>query len=89
LSFDRTKTDAYVGAVKQEMRKYVGGAVLVVGHQRSVPPLIEAYGGPKLPIICENRFENLFVLSPGEGGKAHLVHSRYGAINPTSAPDCM
>jgi phosphohistidine phosphatase SixA len=89
VHFEPSKSADYVNAVKQEIRKHGGGAVLVVGHQRSTPPLIAAYGGPELPIICEHRFNNLFVLTPADSGKAYLVHSHYGASSPPPAADCM
>jgi phosphohistidine phosphatase SixA len=89
VHFDPSKPGDYVNAAKEEIRKHAGGAVLVVGHQRSTPPLIAAYGGPQLPIICENRFGNMFVLTPADSGKAYLVHSHYGASSPPPGADCM
>jgi broad specificity phosphatase PhoE len=89
VHFDPSKSADYVNAAKEEIRKHAGGAVLVVGHQRSIPALIAAYGGPQLPIICENRFGNMFVLIPADGGKAYLVHSHYGASSPPPGADCI
>ena len=89
VHYEPSKSGDYVNAAKLEIRKHVGGAVLVVGHQRSIPPLIAAYGGPQLPIICENRFGNMFVLTPTDNGTAYLVHSHYGALSPPPAADCM
>jgi phosphohistidine phosphatase SixA len=89
VHFEASKPGEYVTAAKQEIQKHAGGAVLVVGHQRSTPPLIGAYGGPRLPIICENRFGNMFVLTPADSGKAYLVHTHYGASSPPPAADCM
>jgi broad specificity phosphatase PhoE len=89
VHFDPSKPAEYVNAAKEEIRKHAGGAVLVVGHQRSIPPLIAAYGGPQLPIICENRFGNMFVLTPADSGSAYLVHSHYGASSPPPGADCM
>jgi phosphohistidine phosphatase SixA len=88
IGFDPMKIAPYMAAFKDAMRKHAGKAVLVVGHQFSVPPIIAGFGGPQLPFICENRFDNLFVLAPRDGGP-HLVHSRYGAISPAPASDCM
>jgi broad specificity phosphatase PhoE len=89
VNFDPSKAAEYANAAKQEIQKHAGGAVLVVGHQRSIPPLIMAYGGPQLPIICEHRFGNMFVLTPTTNGKPYVVHSQYGAPNSPPAADCM
>jgi hypothetical protein len=61
--------------------------VLVVGHSTTVPLIIAALGGPRLPEICETVFDNLFVLVPATG-KMQFVHSRYGAASPTPGSDC-
>jgi len=67
--------------VADAVRRHPGGIVLVVGHQNTVPLIIEALGGPHLPDMGDPVYDNLFVLVPGPT-KARLVRSRYGAPNP-------
>jgi broad specificity phosphatase PhoE len=61
------------------------GTVLVVGHSNTVPDLIAAFGGPKLPMICESRYGHLLVLRPADG---NLLRLRYGDADPPPEPDC-
>ena len=43
---------SHLAALQAALRHYAGGVVLVVGHDNSVPGLIAALGGPRLPNIC-------------------------------------
>jgi phosphohistidine phosphatase SixA len=69
--------EEHAKAVAAAVRRHPGGVVLVVGHQNTVPAIIEALGGPHLPDIRDSVFDDLFVLLPGPG-QARLVRSRYG-----------
>jgi broad specificity phosphatase PhoE len=69
---------SHVQAVLDEIRRHPGGVVLVVGHSDSVPALIEALGGPHLPVMNPDEYSRLFLLVPGPGG-ARLVQATYGA----------
>lgn len=75
--------DAHAKAVADAVRMHAGQAVLVVGHSNTIPAIIAALGGPKLPDICDTQYSTLFVLVVGEG-KADLVTSSYGA--PSADP---
>ncbi len=61
------------------------GTVLVVGHSNTVPELIAALGGPKLPVMCETRYGHLLVLRPLD---ASLLRLRYGEADPPAEGDC-
>lgn len=75
--------DAHAKAVADAVRAHAGQTVLVVGHSNTIPAIIAALGGPKLPDICDTQYSNLFVLVVGEG-RADLVVSSYGA--PSADP---
>jgi broad specificity phosphatase PhoE len=75
--------DAHAGAVADAVRAHAGQTVLVVGHSNTIPAIIAALGGPKLPDICDTQYSNLFVLILS-AGKADLVVSSYGA--PSADP---
>ena len=79
--------EAHVEAVAAAVRRHAGGVVLVVGHSNTIPAIIAALGGPRLPDICDPIHANLFVLQLGPG-EAHLVRSLYGAADPDPGPDC-
>ncbi len=61
-----------------------GHTVLVVGHSNTIPAIITALGGPSIPNIVEDEFDNLFMLTlcrcswPG----AKLINLQYGAVSP-------
>jgi hypothetical protein len=61
-----------------------GQSVLVVGHGNTVPQIIAAAGGPELPDIAHDEFDDLFVLTTcGCGGRrTELSRLQYGAPSP-------
>ena len=73
--------DAAVPAVVSAVNASPGdGTVLVVGHSNTVPGIIAALGGPVLPDLPEQSFNQLFVLLPGSPPR--LVQAQYGAASP-------
>jgi broad specificity phosphatase PhoE len=81
-----TNTQQNAVDVAAAVLKHAGKTVLVVGHGNTVPQIIAALGGPKLPDICEPVYDKLFVLVLGK--EARLVQSRYGAPGPPPNPEC-
>lgn len=87
-------TRAHAEAVASAVRRHPGGVVLVVGHSDTIPAIIAALGGPRLPDICSSAFDDLFVLVPSGGPSGQtprlpswsLLRSRYGA--PSSRAAC-
>lgn len=67
----------HVRDVVAALRKHPGEGVLVVGHTNTIPAIIRALGGPRLPDIADADYGNLFVLVPREG-EVRLVRGRYG-----------
>jgi broad specificity phosphatase PhoE len=74
-------TRAHAEAVAAAVRRHAGEVVLVVGHSNTIPAIITALGGPRLPDICDAAFDDLFILVP-QAAAARLVRSRYGAVSP-------
>ncbi len=56
-----------------------GQVVFVAGHNNTVPEIIAALGGPQLPIIPEDEFDNLFILTVDAAGVAKLLKMKYNA----------
>ena len=75
---------AVAGAVQA---RAAGEVVLVVGHSNTVPAIIAALGGPKMPDLCDGEYANLFVLVTSADG-VRLIRGHYGAPDPPSAADC-
>lgn len=62
-----------------------GATVLVVGHSNTVPQIIARAGGPTIPDLADNEFDNLFVLERCTcrwWGAAKLVNLQYGLPSP-------
>lgn len=71
--------------VARTVREQPPGAVLVVGHSNTVPLIIEALGGPKLPDICDAAYANLYVVTLAADGKVTLARTEYGARSADDA----
>ena len=65
--------------------RYLGRAVLIVGHSNTVPAIIAALGGPLLRDLCDSEYDRLFVLNVSEGAPPRLVQSRYGVPSPADS----
>lgn len=67
----------------------VGGTVLVVSHQLTIPRIIGALGGPAVPTVCDVEFSNLYILIPATTSRElRLIRSHFGAPDPPHAADC-
>ena len=71
-------------SIRQIVDRIMGGSadtVLVVGHSNSVPDVIRMLGADKAPTIDEKSFNDLFIVTVYEKGKAKVVHIKYGDAN--------
>jgi broad specificity phosphatase PhoE len=65
------------------------GVVLVVGHSNTVPAIVTALGGPRLPDICDASYATMFLVTPARDGQpTQVVRSSYGAPDAKGAADC-
>ena len=55
------------------LSKHVGEVVLVVGHSNTLPQIIRALGGENIPEIRDNDYDNLFVVTVFQPGKAKVL----------------
>jgi broad specificity phosphatase PhoE len=72
------------GLVKQVFEGHRGKIVLVVGHSNTIPKIVAAAGGPRIPDLAETDFDDLLVLTVGPGAQPSvgLVILQYGAPTP-------
>jgi len=70
--------------IKQIRAAKPGDVVFLAGHNNSVPEIIAALGGPKLPIIPETEYDNLFIMTVQSDGIATLVKMKFGSALPSS-----
>ena len=60
-------------------KDHLGKTVLVVGHSNTTPNLIKQLGIAEPPEIPDSAYDDLFVVTFGEGIEPRLVTLRYGA----------
>ena len=64
--------------VAAAIRKHAGQTVLVVGHSNTVPAIIAALGAPEPPPICDEAYDNLYIVTIPPSGPAKLIEAKYG-----------
>ena len=75
----------HAAEVAAAVRQHSGKTVLVVGHSNTVPAIVAALGGPKLPDFCEPEYDNLITLILDASGSVRVVRTRFGAPTPVDA----
>ena len=61
------------------LASHKGKIVLVVGHSNTVPELIANLGASKnVPLIAENEYDNIYLVSIPWFGKTKTIRMRYG-----------
>ena len=70
------------------MRRPAGETVLVVGHSNTVPAIIAALGGPRMPDLCETEYSNLYVMELKAGSAPRLIKAKFGAPDPADSDAC-
>jgi broad specificity phosphatase PhoE len=75
----------HAAEIAAAVRQQAGKTVLVVGHSNTVPAIVAALGGPKLPDLCEPEYDSLITLILDAGGSVRIVRTRFGAPTPVDA----
>jgi broad specificity phosphatase PhoE len=78
----------HVADVAKAVREHKGKTVLVVGHSNTIPAIVGALGGPKMPDLCDAQYAQLYTLVIPEQGTPTLVRAQYGAPDAPTAGDC-
>lgn len=71
----------HAAAVVDAVTAVSGGAMLIVGHSNTLPAILEALGGPRLPDLEHCEFDVLWILDLRDTNPG-LIRARYGAPNP-------
>ena len=79
LPVNRVDAKETAELVKQIRSRNAGQVIFIAGHNNSVPEIIAAMGGPKLPIIPETEYDNLYILTVYSDGPARLIKMKYGS----------
>ena len=75
--------------IKHIRAQKAGQVVFVAGHNNTVPEVIAGLGGPKLPIIPETQYDNLYILTINSDGSTKLLKLKYGSSQPVAGQGMM
>jgi phosphohistidine phosphatase SixA len=90
ISFGAAGVDAHVDSIVAAIRRQNDRAVLVVGHSNTVPRIVHALGGPRMPDLCDARYAALFTVVPAHRANAAptVAVSSFGSADPPGADSC-
>jgi broad specificity phosphatase PhoE len=72
-----TVTEQSIKDFVDRILQHSGDPVLVVGHTNTIPQIIGMLGGDRTPNIPETEFDNLFIVTVYEQGKAKVIQLKY------------
>ena len=81
-------TPEHAASVAAAVRTSGAAAILVVGHSNTVPAIIAALGGPKMPDLCDAAYANLFIMRIPATGAPTLMRTLFGAPDHAEASSC-
>lgn len=68
--------------IRQILTTYRGQTIFVAGHNNTAPEIVKALGGGDFPVIPENEFDNMFIVTVYRFGRAKVVKLKYGSASP-------
>jgi broad specificity phosphatase PhoE len=73
---------AHARAVADAVLKHSGKAVLVVGHSNTIPAIAAALGAPRVPDLCDEEYDQIFVVEVPASGTPRFFRARFGEPSP-------
>jgi 2,3-bisphosphoglycerate-dependent phosphoglycerate mutase len=67
--------------IRQIVTKHRGETIFVAGHNNTAPEIVAALGGGNFPLIPENEFDNMFIVTVYRFGRAKVVKLKYGNVS--------
>jgi broad specificity phosphatase PhoE len=77
---------AHAAEVAAAVRARTEQTVLVVGHSNTIPAILAALGGPRLPDLCDGEYDQLFIVRLRDGAAPNVIRARYG--DPVTDTGC-
>jgi broad specificity phosphatase PhoE len=60
------------------LARFRGRTVLVAGHSNTVPAIVAAFGVPQPPDICDEGYDNMFIVTIPPSGVASVTRLHFG-----------
>jgi len=73
----REVTEGSIKQITDKIHQRSGEAVLVVGHTNTIPQVIKMLGGDEIPVIDEQKYDDLYIVTVYGKGKAKVVKLKY------------
>ena len=70
--------------IRQILTTRRGQTIVVAGHNNTAPEIVKALGGGDFPVIPENEFDNMFIVTVYRFGRAKVVKIKYGSVSPVA-----
>ena len=77
----REVSEQSIRTITDKIYERAGEGVLIVGHGNSIPDVIKMLGGDVVPVIDEQKFDDLFIVTVYGKGRAKVAHLKYEATN--------
>ena len=68
--------------IRQILTTHRGQTIFVAGHNNTAPEIVKALGGGDFPVIPENEFDNMYLVTVYRFGRAKVVKIKYGSVSP-------
>ncbi len=65
------------GTAKKLLREHRGGRALIVGHNNTVPAIVNRLSGMSVPEIPEDEYDNVYVVTVPSFGRASVLRLKY------------
>ena len=79
LNIHNYEKDNYEQVLNEIQDNYKGKIILVVGHSDTLPGLMAELGASKkVPVIADNEYDNIYIVSIPWFGKTKTIRLRYG-----------
>jgi len=72
---DANQTDELVKRIQTNLR---GQTVFIAGHNNTVPAIASSLSGDKFPVIPDNEYDNLYIVTIYRFGKAKVLKLKFG-----------
>lgn len=71
-----------------EVLRHPGATVLVVGHNNTIPNIVDRLGGGKIGDICTWEYANLIIMTLEKGRPPRILVESYGVPDPPQPNNC-
>jgi broad specificity phosphatase PhoE len=80
--------ESHVQRTANEVLRHPGATILVVGHNNTIPKIVDKLGGGNIGDICTYEYANLIIMSIEKGKAARMLIESYGMPDPAPTGNC-